>query len=274
MFFLFVVFKNICIISVVFVSLGSTKKDFKPLDVITGSPKHRTSIAATSSLSVEVTTENDSDSGGAVGQHYITHQSSFDHSMTLKTSVSAPCTNEPIEMDISAETLEKILENKLVREKRLEMEKKLESLRKKHDKEKLRVTSHKSGDLTDGIRKSKFYMGNKLVKRLSSKNIDVPMQIPPCPMDLTEVSDVECSTTTGGSVGVVGIAGDKPPVTRSQSERLLMVCREYSASYREIQEKYHEAIYSTADKLLRTSQTNQMKQLRVGVSLLLFRFGC
>lgn len=184
--------------------------------------------------------------------------------MTLKTSVSAPCTNEPIEMDISAETLEKILENKLVREKRLEMEKKLESLRKKHDKEKLRVTSHKSGDLTDGIRKSKFYMGNKLVKRLSSKNIDVPMQIPPCPMDLTETSDVESSTTTGGGIGVVGVAaGEKPPVTRSQSERLLMVCREYSASYREIQEKYHEMIYSTADKLLRTSQTNQMKQLRV-----------
>lgn len=215
-----------------------------------------------------MTTENDSDSGGAVGQHYITHQSSFDHSMTLKTSVSAPCTNEPIEMDISAETLEKILENKLVREKRLEMEKKLESLRKKHDKEKLRVTSHKSGDLTDGIRKSKFYMGNKLVKRLSSKNIDVPMQIPPCPMDLTETSDVECSTTTGGVgvvgvTGVTGVTGEKPPVTRSQSERLLMVCREYSASYRENQEKYHEMIYSTADKLLRTSQTNQMKQLRV-----------
>lgn len=214
-----------------------------------------------------MTTENDSDSGGAVGQHYITHQSSFDHSMTLKTSVSAPCTNEQIEMDISAETLEKILENKLVREKRLEMEKKLESLRKKHDKEKLRVTSHKSGDLTDGIRKSKFYMGNKLVKRLSSKNIDVPMQIPPCPMDLAETSDVECSTTTGGIgiVGaVVGVTVEKPPVTRSQSERLLMVCREYSASYRENQEKYHEMIYSTADKLLRTSQTNQMKQLRVG----------
>ena len=72
---------------------------------------------------------------------------------------------------IVAEPLDKILENKIVREKYAEMEKKLESLRKKHEKEKIRVTSQKSGDLTDGIKKSKFYMGNKLVKRLSSKNM-------------------------------------------------------------------------------------------------------
>lgn len=36
--------------------------------------------------------------------------------------------------DIVAESLEKLMENKLVREKRVELEKKLESLRKKHEK--------------------------------------------------------------------------------------------------------------------------------------------
>lgn len=58
------------------------------------------------------------------------------------------------------------MENKLVREKRMELEKKLESLRKKHEKEKQRMQS------IDGEKhKSKFYMSNKLVKRLSSKNM-------------------------------------------------------------------------------------------------------
>lgn len=69
-----------------------------------------------------------------------------------------------------AESLEKLMENKLVKEKRLELEKKLESLRKKHEKERLRVHSQK-GSIDGEKHKSKFYMSNKLVKRLSSKNM-------------------------------------------------------------------------------------------------------
>lgn len=72
--------------------------------------------------------------------------------------------------EIVAESLEKLMENKLVREKKTELEKKLESLRKKHEKEKMRVQSQRSS--IDGEKhKSKFYMGNKLVKRLSNKNM-------------------------------------------------------------------------------------------------------
>lgn len=36
--------------------------------------------------------------------------------------------------EISAESLEKLMENKLVKEKRTELDKKLESLKKKHEK--------------------------------------------------------------------------------------------------------------------------------------------
>lgn len=80
---------------------------------------------------------------------------------------------EAIEADaMRAEPLESILAAKVVREKRQEMEKKLESLRKKHDKEKLRIcSSPKSGDSSSSEKKSKFNMGNKLVKRLSSKSM-------------------------------------------------------------------------------------------------------
>lgn len=72
--------------------------------------------------------------------------------------------------EIIAESLEKLMENKLVREKKMELEKKLESLRKKHEKEKMRLQSQKAS--IDGEKhRSKFYMSNRLVKRLSSKNM-------------------------------------------------------------------------------------------------------
>lgn len=72
--------------------------------------------------------------------------------------------------DLVAEPLEKILEHKLIREKRDSMEKKLKLLRKGHDKEKLKVLPNKTGD-SEGMKKSKFYMGQKLVKRLSTKTM-------------------------------------------------------------------------------------------------------
>lgn len=69
-----------------------------------------------------------------------------------------------------AESLEKLMENKLVREKKIELEKKLESLRKKHEKEKLRMQTQK-GSIDGEKHKSKFYVSHKLVKRLSSRNM-------------------------------------------------------------------------------------------------------
>lgn len=182
----------------VLISVGS-KKELRSLEVRT-SPKHRASIVAASSLSMDASIGNNepteyttAGSGTGIGgtsatvnaaasisAHTIPHQLSLDQSCStskassiqLSSTTSIPLTAELSEcQDIVAESLEKILDNKLVREKRTEMEKKLETMRKKHDKEKLRATSQRSGDLTDGIRKSKFYMNNKLVKRLSNKNL-------------------------------------------------------------------------------------------------------
>lgn len=161
------------------VSLG-LKKELRTLEVSGSSPKQRASIAATSSFSMDASMSNDLDASGAATSASIQHQLSLDQTCSSsKTSnaLSAPTpitvtTTEVTEVvDIIAEPLEKILDNKLVREKRIEFERKIDSMRKKHDKEKIRVTSQRSGDLSDGIRKSKFYMNNKLVKRLSNKNM-------------------------------------------------------------------------------------------------------
>lgn len=112
-------------------------------------------------------------SGAAGGATASTSTSvANDPSSTASTSGGGTSkSSEAIEADaMSAEPLESILGSKVIREKRQEMEKKLESLRKKHDKEKLRIcSSPKSGDSSE--KKSKFNMGNKLVKRLSSKNM-------------------------------------------------------------------------------------------------------
>lgn len=66
--------------------------------------------------------------------------------------------------------------------------------------------------------------------------------------------------------GATSSGGESPAlVTRSQQDRMLTSCREYSTQYRDIQEKYHEIIYALADKVLRNSQANQMKQLKASL---------
>lgn len=70
--------------------------------------------------------------------------------------------------ELIAEPLERILENKLVKEKKLELDKKLETLRKKHEKKKMALNPQKSSDFSE--KKSKL-VNMKLVKRLSSKSM-------------------------------------------------------------------------------------------------------
>lgn len=136
------------------------------MESISGSPKHRASIAATSSISVEAPSDGDTDNAFGTNAVGIQHQHSLDQSVTTSVKQSEQITILDID-EVIAEPLEKILQHKLVKEKCFEMEKKLESLRKKHDKEKLKVSSQS----IDGTKKPKFSMTSKLVKRLSSKNL-------------------------------------------------------------------------------------------------------
>lgn len=69
--------------------------------------------------------------------------------------------------EIVAETLEKIFEHKTIREKREALEKKIRALKKSHDKKKVEVVQNEIGD----GKKSSIFSSNRLVKRLSSKNM-------------------------------------------------------------------------------------------------------
>lgn len=74
---------------------------------------------------------------------------------------------------------------------------------------------------------------------------------------LTSVTDGPETSTT---------EAEKPTLPRSHSERLLAINKEFVMQEKELREKYHEAIYSTAEKVMRVSQTNQMKALKVKIS--------
>ncbi|XP_017877981.1 1-phosphatidylinositol 4,5-bisphosphate phosphodiesterase classes I and II isoform X2 [Ceratina calcarata] len=157
--------------------------------------------------------------------------------------------------EIVAESLEKLMENKLVREKKVELEKKLESLRKKHEKEKSRMQSQK-GSLDGEKHKSKFYVSHKLVKRLSSRNI-FSSEVGLSTLALAESS--ECADIENRE----GNGGTPRGLPRSQSERLLAVCKAHVQQERELQEKYYDSLFVTVEKVMKSSQSNQLKTLRV-----------
>ena len=151
---------------------ASLKKEIKPSDTASSSPKHRTSIGTTNQINVEPSIEqssNTSDNNVASGGSstiQLTSVEPITKSATLpRTLPDVTASNEADE--IVAETLEKIFEHKLIREKREALEKKIRVLKKSHDKKKLEVVQNEIGD----GKKSSIFSSNRLVKRLSSKNM-------------------------------------------------------------------------------------------------------
>ncbi|XP_030555889.1 1-phosphatidylinositol 4,5-bisphosphate phosphodiesterase classes I and II isoform X3 [Drosophila novamexicana] len=246
--------------SFVFVQVGGQKKELRPVESLATSPKHRASISIIAATSVELPT--DRTDGGRNDDSVSIVASSIQHQHSLDQSVSTSIRQvESSQFDVDlvvAEPLDKILEHKSVREKRLEMEKKLESLRKKHDKEKLKIAGQKLSPL-DGGKKPKFTITNKLVKRLSNRSLEPGVEVPACPLDLGDSSE------ESAGAGELGDEAASSSLEGTQESRLRYACREYTTQYRELQEKYHEAIYSAAEKVLKNSQTSQMKQLKASL---------
>ncbi|XP_049867996.1 1-phosphatidylinositol 4,5-bisphosphate phosphodiesterase classes I and II-like isoform X2 [Pectinophora gossypiella] len=125
-----------------------------------------------------------------------------------------------------AKTLDNLLSSKVVREKRSELARKLDALRRKYDKDKRPA--------------SKFYVSNKLVKRLSSKNIVVAVR-----------------TVKEGA-----ITRNRSPVGEASSGGTEETSNnEIAHLERELRLRYHHAIYAAIEKQLRNDQHHQMKTL-------------
>ncbi|XP_062547910.1 1-phosphatidylinositol 4,5-bisphosphate phosphodiesterase classes I and II isoform X1 [Armigeres subalbatus] len=249
--------------SFVIVSLGPRKETLKSSDNASGSPLNRPTVHPVSTLAGSAGVSTDSDHERETPLEVISKvvalpvaQPSLEHTSPMlvkqatiqqqqhplqseKQQLSFHASDHADVPKIVADPLEKIFEDKQVRKKRDALEKELKALKKSHDKEKIKVTTQKSGDLSDGIKKSKFGMGNKLVKRFSSKNMaDMSIRIPPC---ITDADSCDNS---------------------AHAERMKQICRDHASSYQEVLEKYHEVIYNLAEDLLKQSQENQMKLLK------------
>jgi phosphatidylinositol phospholipase C, beta len=172
-------------------TLGTLKKEAKPTDTASSSPKHRSSFATSAAndsnvaetLSISDQNNGESSTGGGGGGYVSTSTTASSSNytnanalsslpaelttttMTVKSS-TLPRNPQPDSEceDIVAETLEKILEHKSIREKREALEKKIRVLKKSHDKKKVELVQN---EISDG-KKSSI---NKLVKKLSSKNM-------------------------------------------------------------------------------------------------------
>lgn len=79
----------------------------------------------------------------------------------------------------------------------------------------------------------------------------------------TESPSAEPLTSVADGPESSGMEADKPSLPRSHSERLLAINKELIAQERELRERYHEVIYNMAEKVMKTSQTNQIKTLKV-----------
>lgn len=153
-------------------TVGTLKKEIKPSDTASSSPKHNTnrpSVGTANQINIEPSIEQStSDNNAASGGNSAAIQLPTVEpvkSATLPRNLSEATSNEADE--IVAESLEKIFEHKTIREKREALEKKIRALRKSHDKKKIEVAQNEIGD----GKKSSIFSSNRLVKRLSSKNM-------------------------------------------------------------------------------------------------------
>ncbi|XP_025835064.1 1-phosphatidylinositol 4,5-bisphosphate phosphodiesterase classes I and II-like [Agrilus planipennis] len=176
-------------------------------------------------------------------------------SITEQSTAASKSPDVIVNEEVSAETLEKILENKYVKEKKVELDRKIENLRKKYEKRKFSVQAFKSNESCE--KRSKI-MNIKLVKRLSNKNIVSSGLFTMDSSNVESAASAEEVTESSTSESI------KPPpyLLRSKPEKLLEITKEYVLQEKELREKYHEIIFNTAERIMKTSQSEQLKALK------------
>lgn len=149
---------------------------------------------------------------------------------------------ETSKLVIEAESLEKLWSGKIVKDKKLEFEKSLEKLRKKHEKERQsQIQQHekKRGQ----IQKSH----TKLVKKLSS-NKPVEPSGRETTQDLNTVQEE--------------LESRLQEEDKLHKTSLCELSMEHLIAEKKLQEKYHDTIYAALDKAMRMSQAEQLKKLQ------------
>ncbi|XP_063602433.1 1-phosphatidylinositol 4,5-bisphosphate phosphodiesterase classes I and II-like isoform X3 [Penaeus indicus] len=161
---------------------------------------------------------------------------------TTTANESTPVGTQTSKLVIEAESLEKLWSGKIVKDKKLEFEKSLEKLRKKHEKERQnQIQQHekKRGQ----IQKSH----TKLVKKLSSNK----------PVEPTGREATQDLNTVQEELESRLQEEDKLHKTS-----LCELSMEHLIAEKKLQEKYHDTIYAALDKAMKMSQAEQLKKLQ------------
>ena len=152
-----------------------------------------------------------------------------------------------------AETLEDIMEHKQVREKYAELELKLDQLRKKKEKELIKIQASKSNaveKLTRAPSKPKNPLnknplnriGAGIKKKFSAANID--------------------SSASSSSPNTDDIEAKCESLKKSHCEKEYNCEKNFILLEKELKEKYLDSIYSCAEKVLSKSQSSQLNSLK------------
>ncbi|XP_037772909.1 1-phosphatidylinositol 4,5-bisphosphate phosphodiesterase classes I and II-like isoform X6 [Penaeus monodon] len=161
---------------------------------------------------------------------------------TTTANESTPVGTQTSKLVIEAESLEKLWSGKIVKDKKLEFEKSLEKLRKKHEKERQnQIQQHekKRGQ----IQKSH----TKLVKKLSS-NKPVEPAGREATQDLNTVQEE--------------LESRLQEEDKLHKTSLCELSMEHLIAEKKLQEKFHDTIYAALDKAMKMSQAEQLKKLQ------------
>ncbi|XP_043222613.1 1-phosphatidylinositol 4,5-bisphosphate phosphodiesterase classes I and II-like isoform X2 [Amphibalanus amphitrite] len=146
---------------------------------------------------------------------------------SVKTATANAGSTEDIatpEHLVTAEPLDQLWEEKQVRERRLELEKKLDNLRRKYDKKRAQLQDAGAGSTP--VRRNTFSRShNRLVKKISIKTSTEPAE-----------------------------SGDQNAIEAC--------CSQLAAKERELRAQHIDLIHDTLEKVVRSSQAAQLKKLQ------------
>jgi len=169
-----------------------------------------------------------------------------DSNKSLPTKPEENASNSLENKDLTPETIQNILEHKSVKEKMAERNGKVDQLRKKKEKELIKLQASKSSaedKLTRAPSKPKNPLNkrslNKIIKKFSTANLDSnPASQSP--------EDVEARRET---------------LKRTHCEKELTCEKNFLLLEKELKEKYLDSIFSCAEKVMNKSQSSQLKSL-------------
>jgi len=169
-----------------------------------------------------------------------------DSNKSLPTKSDENASNSLENKDLTPETIQNILEHKSVKEKMAELNCKIDQLRKKKEKELIKLKASKSSAedrLTRAPSKPKNPLNkrslNKIIKKFSTANLE-SNSTPQSPED---------------------VEAKREDLKRTHCEKELTCEKNFLLLEKELKEKYLESTFNCAEKVMNKSQSSQLKSL-------------